>query len=101
MGNPWIFREAKALFDGKEKPELPSLDERIHVIRRHLDLVLRAKGEYVGIREMRKQVAWYLKGVRGSSEVRRSVNTIQDPTELIQLLESLKTSGGKSPSIDK
>ena len=101
MGNPWIFREAKALFEGKEKPDPPSLDERIQVIRKHLDLVLRAKGEYVGIREMRKQVAWYLKGVRGSSEVRRTVNTIQDPRELIQLLESLKTPGVKCPSIDK
>ena len=101
MGNPWIFREAKALFEGKEKPDPPSLDERIQVIRKHLDLVLRAKGEYVGIREMRKQVAWYLKGVRGSSEVRRTVNTIQDPSELIQLLESLKTPGVKCPSIDK
>lgn len=96
MGNPWIFREARALFLGEEKPSPPTLTERIDLIKRHLELVLSAKGEYVGIREMRKQVAWYLKGVRGSAEVRRAVNTIQKPEELIHLLDAMK-----SPSIDK
>lgn len=90
MGNPWIFRDALALYQGSGKPEPPSLEEKIQVILKHLEYVLSAKGEYVAVREMRKHVAWYLKGVKHSAEVRRDVNTVKDAAGLRQLLEQMK-----------
>jgi len=86
MGNPWIFRDALALWNGSEKPEPPSVAEKIRVMQQHLTYVLSAKGEYVAVREMRKHVAWYLKGVKNSAEVRREVNTVKDVADLRRLL---------------
>ncbi len=90
MGNPWIFRDAFALWSGLEKPEEPTLEEKISVILKHLDYVIESKGEYVAVREMRKHVAWYLKGIRGSADVRRAVNTVKDTTAMKELLQEVK-----------
>ena len=89
MGNPWIFREAVALWSKGEKIEPPSLEEKINMIRRHLHDVVELKGEHVGIREMRKHIAWYLKGVRNSAEIRGRVNTAKDAGEMLALLDAL------------
>ena len=91
MGNPWIFRDAIALWKGDPKPGSPDLEERIRVMQKHLDYVYEAKGAYSAVREMRKHVAWYLKGVKNSAEARRLVNTIQDIDELKALLEEFRT----------
>lgn len=93
MGNPWIFREALALWKGEEKPERPDIDEKIETIRKHIDLVIEAKGEYVAVREMRKQIAWYLKGVHGSAEIRREANTVSSTAKMKDLLEKIKNRG--------
>ena len=91
MGNPWIFRDALALWSGFEKPEGPNLEEKISIILKHLDYVIEAKGEYVAVREMRKQVAWYLKGIKGSADIRRAVNTVIDTNTMKKLLEEVKS----------
>jgi tRNA-dihydrouridine synthase B len=90
MGSPWIFKDALALWSGFEKPEEPSLEEKISIIMKHLDYVIEAKGEYVAVREMRKHVAWYLKGIRGSADIRRAVNTVKDTITMKKLLEQVK-----------
>ena len=82
LGNPWIFRDALALYQNEEKPLPPAPEERIDMLIRHFDDLLALKGEYAGVREMRKQVGWYLKGIRGAAEVRRRVNGITDAMEL-------------------
>ena len=89
MGNPWIFREALALWSGMEKPNEPSLEEKISTIFKHLDFVIEAKGEYVAVREMRKHIAWYLKGIRGSADIRRAINTVKDTTGMKELLHQV------------
>lgn len=78
LGNPWIFRDALALYRGEERPAAPSAEERIRMLMRHFDDLLAFKGEYAAVREMRKQVGWYLKGIRGSADVRRRVNSITE-----------------------
>ncbi len=88
MGNPWIFRECLALWEGREKPEPPELPERAAMMIRQLDMLLELKGQYAAVREMRKHVGWYLKGVRGSAEIKRTVNAITDADEFKQLLET-------------
>ncbi len=77
LGNPWIFREANALWRGEEKPAPPTLDEKIAMILRHLDDLIAQKGEYAGVREMRKFIGWYLKGVHGSAAIRREINELK------------------------
>ncbi len=89
MGNPWIFRECLALWEGREKPEPPDLPERAAMMIRQLDMLLELKGPYAAVREMRKHVGWYLKGVRGSAEIKRTVNAIDDADEFKHLLETL------------
>lgn len=93
LGNPWIFREACALWEGKPKPEPPALDEKLALVQEHFSLLLEEKGEYAAVREMRKHVGWYMKGVKGSAEVRRKVNSIKEANALIEVLETLKNSG--------
>ena len=90
MGNPWIFREAVALWQGREKPNPPTLGERAEMIKRHLKDVVEEKGEHVGVREMRKHMAWYLKGVHGSAEIRRLANNAKSADEMLVLIDGLK-----------
>lgn len=89
QGNPWIFRDALALWKGQQKPEPPTLDERLSIIDKQCQYVLAEKGEYVGVREMRKHVAWYLKGVKGSAHLRAEINQKNTFEEINKLLEQL------------
>lgn len=86
MGNPWIFRETIDLLNGKT-PKKPTLDEILQVCIRHLEMEISLKGPRVGVREMRKQLAWYLKGLRNSNEVKNRINTMTNPEEIILELE--------------
>ena len=56
------------------------------VILKHIDLVCKYKGEYTCVREMRKHIGWYVKGLHGATEIRRRVNEIKDVDRLKQLL---------------
>ena len=85
-GNPWIFREVNAyLKDGTiiERPELPEVCE---MILRHAKMEVEFKGEYTGIREMRKHVAWYTQGLRNACVLRRTVNKVETYKELEVLI---------------
>ena len=89
LGNPWIFRDAIALWKGEEKPAPPTTEEKIAMMLRHLEDLAVHKSEYAAVREMRKHVGWYLKGVHGSAAIRRDVNQITDMDQLRQLLKNL------------
>lgn len=90
LGNPWIFREALALWEGRPLPKAPDLDEKLTLIIRHFDLLLEEKGEYAAVREMRKHAGWYLKGIPGSAAIRRQLNTIIKADLLKETLASIK-----------
>ena len=86
QGNPWIFPQLiHWLRTGEELPP-PTLMERAQVILRHLDLLVHYKGEYVGIREMRKHAAWYTRGLSGSAELRERFNRAASKDEFINIL---------------
>lgn len=88
QGNPWIFGQIQAwLKSGENIPE-PSIEERILLAMRHLDMKVKYTGEDRAIREMRPHLAWYLKGVPSSSEVRRIINTTSDLADMKDLLKS-------------
>ncbi|MGN9165998.1 tRNA dihydrouridine synthase DusB [Tissierellaceae bacterium HCP3S3_D8] len=73
MGNPWIFERIQNLMEEKAD-RVPNVKEIIDMAIRHLDMVCEMKGERVGIREMRKHLAWYLKGMKNSNEVKNKIN---------------------------
>lgn len=85
MGNPWIFKQVNEMLSGRESVH-PTPDEVIEMAIRHLNMVCEIKGERIGVREMRKQIAWYLKGMRNSNEVKNKVNTLDDKKDIERLL---------------
>lgn len=88
-GNPWIFSQIRAyVMDGVKKPR-PDKEEIRQMILRHGRLLVEYKGEYTGMREMRKHVAWYTAGMPHSAGLRRQVNTLETYEQLEQLMERM------------
>ena len=81
LGNPWILKSIV-----EEKEYVPSNNERLSTILKHLDLCIKEKGEYVAIREMRKHISGYTKNLPDSSKFRENMNKIEDKEELIAYL---------------
>lgn len=93
-GNPWIFREMIHYFETGETLPRPSLEEVVAMMLRHGRMMIEFKGEYIGVREMRKHVSWYTFGFPGAAKLRDKVNhteTYQDLEELLtNYLESAR-----------
>lgn len=87
-GNPWIFREMNHYFSTGEEMEKPTAGEVREMILLHAKEQIRLKGEYTGIREMRKHVAWYTAGMPHSAALRRDSNLISSYEELEKMLRS-------------
>lgn len=85
-GNPWLFRELNHYFETGEKLPRPSAEEVREMILRHARMQIDLKGEFTGIREMRKHVAWYTAGMRHSAALRRETNLVSSYEELEKLL---------------
>lgn len=92
-GNPWIFRQLVEYDKTGMLLEKPDVDELKSMILRHARLQLQYKGEYTGIREMRKHVAWYTAGYPYSAAIRRRVNEIETIEQLEEMLESIPAAG--------
>lgn len=86
-GNPWIFAQTARAYAGETLPPKPGIREMADMILRHARLMEAYKGEYLGIREMRKHVGWYTAGYPGSSRLRERANHVESFEELEQLLE--------------
>lgn len=85
QGNPWIFREARALIDTGERVAPPTPRERVEMAREHAKALAAFAGDY-SVGRMRKHVAWYVAGLPGAAYVRGRVNAAATPTELDALL---------------
>lgn len=89
QGNPWIFREiSEYLKTGIPLPP-PTLSERINTMLAHLDLLIKYKGEHIGILEARKHMAWYLKGVHGGAPLRVEINKATTEKEMKDIIFSV------------
>lgn len=86
MGNPWIFKELNAAIHGEEAPPRPTVRELSMMMIRHLDELVQLKDEYSAVREMRKFVAWYTKGVKGAAKLRGKINNIETHAEMKETL---------------
>ena len=87
QGNPWIFKQVKEYLEHGVLLPKPSIDEMVEMILRHARLQIEFKGLYVGMREMRKHVAWYTAGYPGSSKLRNSINEVENYEDLVLLLD--------------
>ncbi len=85
-GNPWIFKEMIHYFETGEKLPRPELKEVVDMMLRHGQMMIDFKGEYIGIREMRKHVSWYTFGFPGAAKLRDKVNHTKTYQELEELL---------------
>lgn len=90
-GNPWVFREIKHYLRTGEELERPSCAEIKEMILRHAEMMVSMKGEYTGIHEMRKHVAWYTQGLKDSAKLRAKINTVESYEELVSLIEKFDT----------
>ncbi|MCL2852652.1 MAG: tRNA dihydrouridine synthase DusB [Defluviitaleaceae bacterium] len=88
MGNPWIFDEINAHLAGGEAPK-PDVRQRMSLARTHARMIIDNKGEYIGVREMRKHLAWYCKGVKSSSRLRAGISGIETLSDIEELLETI------------
>lgn len=89
QGNPWIFSELTAYEKTGEMPKRPDVDEICQMMLRHARLQLQYKGDYTGIREMRKHVAWYTKGLHNAARLRDDINSVESYEELEKILTVL------------
>ncbi|NLC77575.1 MAG: tRNA dihydrouridine synthase DusB [Clostridia bacterium] len=87
LGNPWIFSRTVAYLEqGVLLPE-PAPEERLAMALRHLELVVHFKGEQVGVREMRKHLAWYIKGMRGAARMREQLFKAETVSQVQEIIE--------------
>lgn len=89
-GNPWIFREVSEYLQNGTIPQRPSDEDVRNMILRHARLLVECKGEFTGIREMRKHFAWYTAGFPNSSMLRNQVNFIESLEALEELVKNVK-----------
>ena len=86
-GNPWIFSQIRAYMSGEKLIPDPTLFERLEVMARHIKMLCEYKGEDVGMREARKHVAWYLKGLRGAAAFRNEAGSLRTFEEFNDLVK--------------
>ena len=86
IGNPWIFERVRYYLETGEKLPKVSLEEKFKIIKEHFLLEIQEKGEYTGIREFRKHLAYYSKGLPNSSEFRSKINVLESKKEVIDSL---------------
>ncbi|MBQ7411210.1 MAG: tRNA dihydrouridine synthase DusB [Clostridia bacterium] len=87
LGNPWIFKQiAYYLETGEKLPEI-SAEEKYNVILEHFDLLLKEKGEYTATREIRKHIAWYVKGMPNATVIRDKINSVESESDFKNILK--------------
>ncbi len=89
QGNPWIFKQITEYLENGNPPAKPDPEEVKRMIRKHAALQLEIKGEYTGVREMRKHMAWYTVGYPNSAKFRQMINSMETMEELLGALEQI------------
>jgi tRNA-dihydrouridine synthase B len=88
FGDPWVFRRIRALLERGEVLPPPTAQERLEAGVRHLGMLVHTAGEHVAAKEMRKHVAWYIKGLPHSARVREQVNHTRTAAEMVELMRT-------------
>ena len=85
-GNPWLFNRLKAVMSGQEDPGAPELDVRLAQAAEHLQMLIDYKGEYVSVKEMRRHISAYLKGLPHAAEFRGRFHKVDTQEQFMALL---------------
>ncbi len=91
-GRPWLFGQIKDYFEGKIPRTEPSLEEKIEIMRRHIYLLTEDKGERTGMKEARRQAAWYVRGIKGAAKLRdefSKMNTTDDFEKMLKMISEV------------
>lgn len=88
QGNPWIFREARAFLETGAVAPPPAIEERRAIMLRHMRDVVALLGENIGVREMRKHLCWYTKGLPGGGEFRERINHLEHLGDVLDEIAS-------------
>ncbi len=86
QGNPFLIKEINTFFKEGKRIDAPTAKERVAVALRHLELMIKYKGEHRGILEMRKHASWYIKGIKGSAKIKDQINRMNEKDEIISVL---------------
>lgn len=86
LGNPWVFLQTQAYLRGEKPPQPPSLKEKIKLCLAHYRMVLEEMGEFKAVREMRKHIAWYTKGLPQGSTLRKEIYEMERSAEVMRRL---------------
>ncbi len=89
QGNPWLFRSISHYISTGEVLANPDMEERKLMMLRHLEMLVELKGEYTGVREMRKHISWYVKGGKNSSQFKDKVFRAASYEEMAELVQGL------------
>lgn len=89
QGNPWIFKEILHYLETGMCMESVPVEEKARVIKRHIELQMQYKGDYIGVREMRKHLAWYSAGLPGSAGFRNAVNLMETKEALLAGVDAM------------
>ena len=87
LGNPWIFKKILYYLENGKKIDDISKEEKFKVIKEHFDLLLKEKGEYTATREIRKHIAWYVKGLKNATVLRDAINRVESKEEFDKILK--------------
>ena len=115
LGRPWLFGQLAAAFMNEPIPSDPNFTEVLALLKRHAQLLCEDYGEYKGIRDIRKHMAWYLKGFSVKQQIRLAMGNVEDLNQLDELIAQIdanqefnievgagprgRTSGGRRPSL--
>ncbi len=86
FGNPWIFQKIEHFLKTGQKLQNPTNEEKLEVIKKHIDLAVQEKGE-IAVKELRKHIAWYTKNLKNSSEFRNEINKIETKEDLLKKIQ--------------
>ncbi len=87
LGNPWIFEQINALFNGEEMPPLPSLNRRFEVLKEHIYNMCEHKGEFVAMQQARGLAGRYFNGLKGAAALRRECSGMKFYSDLLSTIE--------------
>jgi len=87
-GNPFLFGEIRALLAGEPVPAMPSLGEKLSVMRRQVELAVQYKGEYIAMRESRRTASYYLKGMKGAPKLRQMCSSLEKLEDIDRVIEA-------------
>ena len=90
-GNPWLFRDIDDFFEGRPPRPAPGLDERLEVMREQIELLVKCKGEFTGMKEARAQAAFYLKGMPNAAKYRGMCGKLSKAGDLYELIKLIRT----------